>query len=162
MKRLINLLILILLCNQVLALSDDVNIFFVKTENNGFYVHVPDTPVLESINNNYKIPQMNFFIKSKDSLTNTTNLRSQDFNLNQLVVVGVMNYKNKEYAFIKTPYETLMVKIGDIIKTAKIIKININNVELEEVQMQGNKVYKHKVYLKFDLRKKDNLISKAN
>lgn len=153
---------IILSCNNVFAVSDDLGIFLFNAKNNASYVNLPDTPKLESITNNYKKSQIRFFTKSKDSLINGVSQKSQDFNLNQLIVTGMMVYKKRNYAFIKTPYDTLMVNVGDRIKNAKIIKIESNIVELEDVQMQGNKVYKHKIYLKFNLKEDDSLTPKVS
>lgn len=146
----------------MLVYSNNLDIFLSNNESNGLFVQVPNVPKLESSQSIHKTLQINFFNKSKNVQKNGVDSNLQDFNLNQLTVVGVMDYKKKEYAFLKTPYETILVKVGDTIKNAKIIKININNIELEEVQMQDNKVYKRKIYLKFNLRKNDNLISKVN
>lgn len=106
-------------------------------------------PKLESNPIKYTSSQINLFSKSRISVAGDSNDRLQEFNLNQLVLVGILNRNNVNYAFVKVSNRTLMLKAGDKLQAAKVANITNDTVELEDLQNQDNTLYRRRVYLKF-------------
>lgn len=144
-----DMLIVVLVAHCVYANTIDLeqmmqDLHYQKTD-----IVVPSIP-------DYKMPAVNFKsvhfknIFSQNRLQDSTesNLNLQNYSLNQLEMVGYMRQKSIDYAFLKTPYETILVKVGDKVKQGYVIKIYPNSVEIEELQIQDNKHYHRKVYLK--------------
>jgi len=68
---------------------------------------------------NYKmINYDNIF--SQDRLDQKESDLLLNYNLDQLKMVGYLHYESRDYVFIKTPYETLKLKLGDKIKNGEI------------------------------------------
>ncbi len=72
---------------------------------------------------------------------------NQDYSLNQLQMVGYMNYNGIDYAFLKTPFDTIKVKTGDQIKGAKIVNITNSVTEINQLQVIDDKTYNKKIYI---------------
>lgn len=79
------------------------------------------------------------------------------YNLSQLQMVGFLNYQKINYAFIKTPFETLRVKVGDKIQNGNVVVINENSIEIIERQTQGERVYDKKIFLQLNESKTKKL-----
>lgn len=80
---------------------------------------------------------------------------NNNYDIRQLQMLGTMTRGNSVYAFLKTPYDTKLVKEGDKIQNAKVIKITDNEVEISEILSEDGKEYNKHVYLKYD----DNSLS---
>jgi len=106
-------------------------------------------PQLQIIFENYKSVEQNNIFDSGRSSSYDMNTYSynQDYNLNQLQMVGYMNYTGISYAFLKTPFETIKVKVGDQIKGGKVMSITANAVEINQLQVVDNKNYVKKIFI---------------
>lgn len=79
------------------------------------------------------------------------------YNLSQLQMVGFLNYQKTNYAFIKTPFETLRVKVGDKIQNGNVVAINESSLEIIERQTQGERIYDKKIFLQLNESKPKKL-----
>lgn len=141
----------------VYADTEDLEQMVKNLNDTAVEVTIPKLPEYTPSNTNYKmISVKNLFtqVRLRDSAESNNIL--QNYTLNQLQVVGFMRQKNTDYAFIKTPFETLLVKTGDKIKLGNVVSITPAWVEIEELQVDNDKTYHKKVYLKFDASKDDN------
>ena len=78
-----------------------------------------------------------------------------EFDLNKLIMVGYLNFNNKDYVFIQTPYDTKKLMVGESIGQATVMQIGKNFVILNELQQMNGRVFNNKVYLKLDIESKD-------
>lgn len=79
------------------------------------------------------------------------------YNLSQLQMVGFLNYQKTNYAFIKTPFETLRVKVGDKIQNGSVVMIGESSLEIIERQTEGERVYDKKIFLQLNESKTKKL-----
>lgn len=158
MRNKILKLFMVFATSFVYAGTADLEQMMQDLHNKNVNVVIPPLP-------DYKLPMVNFKpvnfrnIFSQNRLQDDAESYSslQNYSLNQLQMVGYMKQKNTDYAFIKTPYETLMVKVGNKIKQGSVVKIFPEMVEIEELQIQENKQYHKTVYLKLEENKNNNL-----
>ena len=78
-----------------------------------------------------------------------------EFELDKLVMVGYLSFKNKDYAFIQTPYDTKKLMVGESIGQASVLQIGKNFVVLSELQQMNGHIFNNKVYLKLAVESKD-------
>lgn len=98
---------------------------------------------------NYKmINYDNIF--SQDRLDQKESDLLQNYNLDQLKMVGYLHYESRDYVFIKTPYETLKLKLGDKIKNGEISLITPSSTQIDEPQIQDSKTFINKIMLNLD------------
>ena len=69
-------------------------------------------------------------------------------------MVGYLNYKNKDYLFIQTPYDTRKLIVGESIGHAIVLQIDKNSAILDEKQQINGRVFNNKVYLKLAIESK--------
>lgn len=106
-------------------------------------------PQLQIIFENYKPAERNNIFDGTRSSSYDINSYSynQDYSLNQLQMVGYMNYAGVAYAFLKSPFETMKVKIGDQLKGGSVVNISSTSIEIDQLQVIDNKSYKKKIYI---------------
>ena len=81
----------------------------------------------------------------------------QDYDLQHLQMVGYMSYHGINYAFLKTPLATLKVKVGDMLQSARVIKITTSTTELINKQITQDAGYlEYPLYL--ELAHPQNLV----
>ncbi len=112
---------------------------------------------------NYKMVEYdNIF--SQDRLNRRESDILQNYNLNQVQMVGYLKYESKDYVFVKTPYETLKLKVGDKIKDGEISLITPVSAQIDEPQIENKKTFINKIMLKLDqnnqTKKQPKLIQK--
>lgn len=157
MKNLLTVLILASISGIACADTEDLEQMLKTLHSKNVAPITPSLPQFVPANTNFKIVKFkNLF--SQDRLQDTDQVSNtlQNYTLNQLQMVGFMKQKDINYAFIKTPYETLLVKAGDKIKLGSVVSVAPNIVEIEELQTQDDRTYHKKVYVKFDTTKNDN------
>lgn len=86
----------------------------------------------------------------------------QQYNLNQVQMVGYMNYKKVNYAFLKTQYETLQVKVGDKMQNGVVARVDKESVEIVEQHIINNKVFDKKIFIKLEEPKNNKTIRFEN
>ncbi|RTL11178.1 MAG: hypothetical protein EKK54_08360 [Neisseriaceae bacterium] len=98
---------------------------------------------------NYKMIEYdNIF--SQDRLDRRESDILQSYNLNQVQMVGYLKYEGKDYVFIRTPYETLKLKVGDKIKDGEVSLITPVSAQIDEPQIEDKKTFINKIMLKLD------------
>ena len=112
---------------------------------------IPKLPVYQLSNTSYRMLGDNNLSDSGDENY------LQQYNLSQLQMVGFLNYAKIDYAFIKTPYETLRVKVGDTIQNGKVVAINKTSLEIIERQVEGERTYDKKIFLQLNESKNKKL-----
>lgn len=106
-----------------------------------------ELPTIKFNDVDYKLPENNNIFDSKRSEVSNDNLfqiYDNKYSLNQLQMVGYMHYHNIDYAMLKTPYETIKVKVGDSVKNGKVIKITEEMTEIDELDFADGKSYNRK------------------
>lgn len=151
MVNVTKLLIFLLLATRlVFADIDDLNEMVRKISTDPVLQVPPELPVFKLPDTGYKDIESGLNLFDQNRLDGQIENDLHNFNLSQLQMVGYMYYKNVDYSFVKTPYETLKVKVGDKILNGKIIRILPNNTEIDELQVQDNKVFTNKIFLNLD------------
>ncbi len=117
----------------------------------------PELPVFKLPETNYREVESGYNLFDQARLTGEADSDLHNYNLSQLQMVGYMHYLNVDYAFLKSPYETLKVKVGDKILNGKVVVISQKNIQIDELQVQGNKVFTNKLFLNLDQPKTKNL-----
>lgn len=137
--------------------TEDLEEMVRNLNNTAVEATMPKLPEYTPSNTNYKMINIkNLFAQTRLRDVAESNNILQNYTLNQLQMVGFMTQKNNSYAFIKTPFETLLVKAGDKIKLGNVVSVTPTLVEIEELQVENDKTYHKKVYIKFDTSKDDN------
>lgn len=153
MKKLIKYY-LMLMSSLAFADTEDLQQMMKELDNKSVVTKAPEIPVYTPAKTNFKQYQFdNLFSQERVRDDYATSNTLQNFNLNQLQMVGYMEQKKVNYAFVKTPYETLMLKTGDKVKGGTVTQVSQTQVELDEIQTQDNKVYHKKIFLKLDSNK---------
>jgi len=145
----IKILITILLISCSYAGEDSLQQWFSLVKKETKPATVEDVPATPYINNSYMVPVNNNLFDVNKLQNNQLN---KNYTYNQLQMVGYMKYKGIDYAFIKTPYETISLKPGDLIKDGKVVKITPNSVLIDEYQNDKDK--KYVVHIVLDLSTK--------
>ena len=98
----------------------------------------------------YKLPSTDDLFDSKrvEGIHDSANKNDTEYNLNQLKMVGYIHYQNIDYALLETPFTTIKVKPGDMIKDARVIKITSSNLELSQLQKLDGQNFTRKIFLK--------------
>jgi Tfp pilus assembly protein PilP len=118
---------------------------------------IPKLPVYQLSNTSYRmLGDNNLFDEGRLDESGEENYLQQ-YNLSQLQMVGFLNYAKIDYAFIKTPYETLRVKVGDTIQNGKVVAINKTSLEIIERQVEGERTYDKKIFLQLNESKNKKL-----
>lgn len=144
----------VLFCTITLVYADQsLEAQLDEIKQNAPNVKFPEVPVYDITVQKYlRYPPVNDF--SNDHLndgTYTTQVTS-DFNLNQLEMVGYMQDNNVKYGLIKTPYETLMLKAGDKIKSGVLTSVNESGAVITELVMDSDgRTYQKIVNLKYNI-----------
>lgn len=147
-----NIYILFLLICSSMSHADitDLEQFVNDLNNRKFEVKQVEIPAFEPTSVNYKrLAFINIFSQKRLQGTEALQNPIKNYNSSQLQVVGFMLQDNTSYAFIKTPYETLMVKSGDKISGGQVVKVTSDIVEIDILQTQNNREYHKKIYLKY-------------
>lgn len=106
----------------------------------------PQLPVFKQSATNFLMESGgNIFDSNRNDGTITDDY--SHYNLTQLQMVGYLRYMNTDYAFLKTPYETLKVKVGDKILNGHVVSVTSNTIQIDEIQVQNSKVYNNKIFL---------------
>ncbi len=123
-----------------------------ELKNNARVSKIPEIPVYDIKPAAYKkFGFVNYFLSTRLDDTSFTTQIMNDFPLNQVQMVGYMNDANVKYALIKTPYETLMLKVGDKIKSGVITSINESGAVIMDQQSNSSgSTYQKIINLKFD------------
>lgn len=117
----------------------------------------PKLPEYKLANTSYRsLSSNNLFSASRMNESGDENYLNR-YNLNQLQMVGFLNYQKTNYAFIKTPFETLRVKVGDKIQNGQVTLINESSLEIIERQTQGDRTYDKKIFLQLNESKSNKL-----
>jgi|GEM_PF-2652486 len=118
---------------------------------------IPALPVYQLSNTSYRmLGDNNLFDSGRIGESGEENYLQQ-YNLSQLQMVGFLNYAKTNYAFIKTPYETLRVKVGDMIQSGKVMMINKTSLEIIERQVEGERTYDKRILLQLNESKNKKL-----
>lgn len=130
---------------------EDLQVFIKNLEKNGKPV-TPELPRFPSYLSNPVIYKWvyNGNIFSTDRVNKISDIPLQNFRVSQTSMVGYMLYQKIDYSFIKTPYETLKMKVGDQIANGTIKNITANTTEIDVKETADGKLYIHKVYLELD------------
>lgn len=116
-------------------------------------VKFPEVPVYDvSIQKYLRYPAINSFSSEQLNDHNYSTQITNDFNLNQVEMVGYMQDNNVKYGLIKTPYETLMLKAGDKIKGGVLTSVNESGAVITELVVDSDgKTYNKIVNLKYNI-----------
>lgn len=117
----------------------------------------PKLPEYKLMSTSYRsLSNNNLFDVGRINESNDDNYLNR-YNLSQLQMVGFLNYQKTDYAFIKTPFETLRVKVGDKIQSGKVVMISEMSLEIIERQTQGDRTYDKKILLQLNESKSNKL-----
>ena len=152
-----------LVITQVMADTSDLEQFVQELRAKPSTNIPPALPEFIFKSANYKMIEYdNIF--SQDRLDRRESDILQNYNLNQVQMVGYLKYESKDYVFVKTPYETLKLKVGDKIKDGEITSITPISAQIDEPQIEDKKTYINKIMLKLDqnnqAKKQPKLIQK--
>lgn len=132
-------------CSSII-LADVVNLQLAELDKQAVAILPPNLPELRSNLTNYQAYNGNNIFDAERVDSYATDA-FQDYNLNQLKMVGYMKFAGLDYAFVMTPYTTLKLKIGDKIKNGTVTKLSMHSLEIEDVQFSANKTFINKIYL---------------
>lgn len=110
--------------------------------------NIPPLPKYKEMNTNYIIYDQKDLFDQKNIVGLDSKYELQKYSLDQLKMVGFMQYQNHNYAFLKTPYEIISVKVGDKIRDGVINTISKDSVQIDEMQLQDGHTYTRKIFLK--------------
>lgn len=146
----VRLIVSLLFFAPVFAEIIDLEKLILELQQKPAYMQPIILPKLETITGNYKTPlQDNIFDASRSiNFDISANMNyNQDYSLNQLQMVGYMNYSGIDYAFLKTPFDTIKVKVGDSIKGGKVVSITNSVVEINQLQIIDDKNYNKRIFI---------------
>lgn len=156
MKKILKYYLMLNSC-FIFAETEDLQQMMKDLDNTTVVTKAPEIPVYTPPKTNFKEYQFdNLFSQTRVSDDYATSNTLQNFNLNQLQMVGYMEQKKINYAFVKTPYETLILRSGDKIKGGTVTQVSPTQVELDEIQTQDNKVYHKKIFLKLETNRNND------
>ena len=150
MKK-INLLIILSIgfsfSSQAANLEEELQ----NIKQNAVAAKVPQVPVYDVKLVNYKkFGSVNSFLSTRLESAGYKPQAINDFALNQLEMVGYMQDGSTKYAFIKTPYETIMLKPGDKIKSGQVTMVNESGVSIQDTLVDDTgKIYQKIINLKY-------------
>ena len=142
-------LVILLFIASVYADINDLDALIKELEQKPIKMQPILLPKLNLDANNYSsISRNNIFDSSRNVNYDVNSLSyNQDYTLNQLKMVGYMNYNGVDYAFLKTPVDTIKVKVGDQIKGSKVVNITNSVVEINQLQLIDDKKYNKKIFI---------------
>jgi len=146
----VRLIVSLLFFTPVFAEIIDLEKLILELQQKPAYMQPIVLPKLETIIGNYKTPSQNNIFDASRSINFdiSANMNyNQDYSLNQLQMVGYMNYSGIDYAFLKTPFDTIKVKVGDSIKGGKVISITNSVVEINQLQIIDDKNYNKRIFI---------------
>ncbi len=146
----VRLIVSLLFFTPVFAEIIDLEKLILELQQKPGYMQPIILPKLETIIGNYKTPSQNNIFDASRSINFdiSANMNyNQDYSLNQLQMVGYMNYSGIDYAFLKTPFDTIKVKVGDSIKGGKVISITNSVVEINQLQIIDDKNYNKRIFI---------------
>lgn len=145
--------------NVAYADITDLEQLIVELQNKPVSAFPPKMPEFKPESTNFTpFGSLDFFSQDLLEESNTTTNYLLKYNLNQIQMVGYMKYRNINYAFLKTPYETLKVKVGDKIQKGVVNKIDTNLIEIVEQQEFNNKIFDKKIFIKLEEPKNNKSI----
>ena len=106
---------------------------------------------------NVKLSSINYTISSPINVfaaDRLVNNKDGNFELSQLLMVGYLSYKNKDYAFIQTPLDTRKIMVGDMIGQGNVLQIGKDFVILSEQQNLNGRILNNKIYLRLAVESK--------
>ncbi|TXI91108.1 MAG: hypothetical protein E6Q33_11155 [Neisseriales bacterium] len=146
----VRLIVSLLFFTPVFAEIIDLEKLILELQQKPAYMQPIILPKLETIIENYKTPSQNNIFDASRSINFdiSANMNyNQDYSLNQLQMVGYMNYSGIDYAFLKTPFDTIKVKVGDSIKGGKVVSITNSVVEINQLQIIDDKNYNKRIFI---------------
>ncbi len=146
----VRLIVSLLFFTPVFAEIIDLEKLILELQQKPAYMQPIILPKLETIIGNYKTPSQNNIFDASRSINFdiSANMNyNQDYSLNQLQMVGYMNYSGIDYAFLKTPFDTIKVKVGDSIKGGKVVSITNSVVEINQLQIIDDKNYNKRIFI---------------
>lgn len=146
----VRLIVSLLFFTPVFAEIIDLEKLILELQQKPGYMQPIILPKLETIIGNYKTPSQNNIFDASRSINFdiSANMNyNQDYSLNQLQMVGYMNYSGIDYAFLKTPFDTIKVKVGDSIKGGKVVSITNSVVEINQLQIIDDKNYNKRIFI---------------
>jgi Tfp pilus assembly protein PilP len=147
------------LIKPALADISDLEAYVNELNQTAHGVMLPKLPEYRLANTNYVPVDMRNIFVNHLAISQAEQSYLQKYNLNQLQMVGYMHYGTMDYAFLRTPYETIRAKIGEHIQDGVVTKITPTNVEIDQTLVQSGKSYTKKIYLQL-LEKKDKTLGK--
>ncbi len=142
--------IIMLWCLGVIAHADNLENWLDQVQQTTPPSRLPALPNVKLSIINYTIPlPINIF--AADRLVNN---KDGNMELSQLLMVGYLNYKNKDYAFIQTPLDTRKIMVGDIIGQGNVLQIGKDFVILSEQQNLNGRILNNKIYLRLAVESK--------
>lgn len=142
-------ILVLLFITSVYADVSDLEALIKELEQKPIQMQPIILPKLSFDTDNYKdILKNNVFDSGRNTNYDISGLMyNQDYSLGQLKMVGYMNYNGVDYAFLKTPFDTIKVKVGDQIKGSKVVNITNSVVELNQLQIINDKSYNKKIFI---------------
>ena len=137
------------------ASTDDLEVYLNNLQQRKVATMAPVLPSYTPKPNNYRPLHSNNLFSDTRLTTNEADL-FDSFSLEQLQMVGYLNYENTDYVFLRTPHETLKFKLGDKIKDGIITLITAESVQINQTELEGDTSYTRKIILKLDQGQTNN------
>ena len=138
------ILIAIFLLSFTYVKADNLNTWMLDVQNKTSATPLPALPKIKQPDTKLIIPvPVNIFSANRLNVDG-----KKTFELDKLSMVGYLNFKNKDYAFIQTPIDTRKLMVGESIGQASVLQIGKDFVILNEQQQMNGRVFNNKVYLK--------------